>query len=584
MHYNLLTRDKFWCRATNFGVHPLNALNPKTCWFLAPVVLLVGCGWVDSTGRSSNSAPVAQISFADGEQSPVRVLNELDTLLLRASSSDEDGIVNQYEWSQEPVEQGALSQCAGQPDFDINIAAESLAAACSTRANCVVTIDLQAESGENDVQFLLSVPELRAPVGVTYELTVTDNEGGVGTQRSTFCLIAINEAPTAQNDFYAVVEGDTLQVSPDLGVLENDVDDEHVLNQTLVVLTESIELPSQASSFELRSDGSFTYVPLPFDDRRVQSVEDTFEYFISDGVHDPVSATATVNIVAFNDAPELLDDLPEFEAIAGIEFEADLTTYFEDPEGAVLSFAVVGGALPPSGGIVLAPNGILGGTPAAIDEGIYTIDVAVSDGSKGTTAALTFIVAENLPVAAISILPQEVELGDDFELDVSEFFTDPEDQPLSYSFSAVSTDADLSINARTGLLTGTFADVGRYTIDVSADDGVNIPSRIRFSVEVSSENDAPVFRGLIASQTIDLGDRVSPISGQFSDPNDDDLEYSMQGQLPLGLTLNETTGVISGRPTIAGNYTSLRLIATDPFGLFARSNSFNVRVRAVSDE
>lgn len=565
-------------------MHPLNALNPKSTWFLAPVVLLVGCGWVDSTGRSSNSAPVAQISFADGEQSPVRVLNELDTLLLQASSTDADGIVNQYEWSQEPVEQGALSQCAGQPDFDINIAAESLAAACSTLANCAVTIDLQAESGENDVQFLLSVPELRAPVGVTYELTVTDNEGGVGTQRSTFCLIAINEAPTAQNDFYAVVEGDTLQVSADLGVLENDADDEHVLNQTLVVLADPIELPSNASSFELRSDGSFTYVPSPFNDRRVQSVEDTFEYFISDGVHDPVSATATVNIVAFNDAPELLDDLPEFEAIAGIEFEADLTTYFEDPEGAALSFAVVGGALPPSGGIVLAPSGILIGTPAPFDEGSYVIDVAVSDGSKGTTAELTIIVQENLPVAAISILPQEVELGDDFELDVSEFFTDPEDQPLSYSFSAVSTDADLSINARTGLLTGTFADVGRYTIDVSADDGVNIPSRIRFSVEVSSENDAPVFRGLIASQTIDLGDRVSPISGQFSDPNDDDLEYSMQGQLPLGLTLNETTGVISGRPTVAGNYTSLRLIATDPFGLFARSNSFNVRVRAVSDE
>jgi len=562
----------------------VNVLSAKNSWLLAPLILLVGCGWVDSTGRGSNSVPVAQISFADGQQSPVRVLNELETLLLQASSTDADGTVNQYAWSEEPVEEGALNQCAGQPDFDISIAADSLANACSERANCAVNIELQPESGENDVQFLLTVPELQAPVGVTYELTVTDNDGGIGTQRSTFCLIAINEAPTAQDDTYAVVEGDSLEVSAELGVLENDSDDEHVLNQTLVVLAEPLQAPTKASAFTLRSDGSFSYVPLPFTNNRVQSIEDTFEYFISDGVHDPVSATATINIVAINDAPELIEDIPELEAIAGIEFEADLTTYFEDPEGSALSFAIVGGSLPPSGGIVLAATGTLSGTPEPIDEGSYTIEVAVSDGSKGTTAEVTLIVAENLPVAAISILTQDAELGEDFSLDISDFFTDPEDQPLVYSFSAVSSDADLSINARSGLLSGTFSDIGRYTIDVSADDGVNIPSRIRFAVEVSSDNDAPVFRGLIASQTIDLGERISQISGRFSDPDGDDLVYSMQGQLPFGLTLDETTGVISGSPRFANNYTGLRLIATDPFDQFARSNSFNIRVRAVAGQ
>jgi len=562
----------------------VNVLSAKNSWLLAPLILLAGCGWVDSTGRGSNSVPVAQISFADGQQSPVRVLNELESLLLQASSTDADGTVNRYAWSEEPVEEGALNQCAGQPDFDISIAADSLADACSERANCAVNIELQPESGENDVQFLLTVPELQAPVGVTYELTVTDNDGGIGTQRSTFCFIAINEAPTAQDDTYAVVEGDSLEVSAELGVLENDSDDEHVLNQTLVVLAEPLQIPTRASAFTLRSDGSFSYVPLPFTNSRVQSIEDTFEYFISDGVHDPVSATATINIVAINDAPELIDDIPELEAIAGIEFEADLTDYFEDPEGSALSFAIVGGSLPPSGGIVLAATGTLSGTPESIDEGSYTIEVAVSDGSKGTTAEVTLFVAENLPVAAISILTQQAELGEDFSLDVSDFFTDPEDQPLVYSFSTVSSDADLSINARSGLLSGTFSDIGRYAIDVSADDGVNSPSRIRFAVEVSSDNDAPVFRGLIASQTIDLGERISQISGRFSDPDGDDLVYSMQGQLPLGLTLNETTGVISGSPRFANNYTGLRLIATDPFDQFARSNSFNIRVRAVSGQ
>lgn len=557
-------------------------MRAKTLLSFTSLCFLVACGWVDSTGRSSNSSPVTQISFDDGEAADTTQLNELSTRRVRASGTDADGSVVSYEWGSSPVAEGALGQCVKEDgDFDIDIAADTLQDACATALDCSLSIDRQADSSGDAIDFIISVPDLRAPVGVTYELTTTDNEGGVGVQRSTFCLIAINVAPDAVDDSFTVLEDGLLSVggAPERNLLTNDIDDIHVLNKPLTVLTTPKTPPTRASAFTLRDDGGFEYVPEPT--VRNSDTSDFFEYWITDGVHDPVSATATITIVAKDDPPEQIDEIPVLEAVPGVPFEFDLSPFFEDPEGSGLSFTLVGGALPQSGTVTLTTAGILGGTPALFDEGSYAFTIAASDGVSPITVNVTLDIQANLPVRATAIQTQTADAGEPFALDVSNRFTDPEDQPLTYTVDTSFLDAELVMNPNTGVLRAEFFDGGRYTIDVSASDGINEPTSIRFVVNVTLDNVSPIFRGTIANQTIDLGDPIEPIRGSFSDADGQTLEFSIVGNLPTGLALN-TLGVITGRPLIAGRYSGIRIVATDPFGEFARSNAFTITVLTVT--
>ncbi len=552
-------------------------MSVKILLAIAPLSLLAACGWVDNTGRDANAAPVTQISFADGQQLDASSLDERASMVIKVSGSDVDGEVNSYAWSEQPVEQGALQQCAGEPDFDMALAADSLAAACGSNPDCRVTIDaLNNETNDND--FLVSAPVLAAPVGVTYELTATDNEGGTGKQRSTFCLIAINEAPDVNDDSFDILEGTTRTVTTsERNLLTNDAAHEHVSNQSLRVLTEPEVAPRLATSFSLGTDGSFTYEAALISDRSAAFAEDTFEYAVTDGIYENATATVTIRILAQNDPPSQLERMPTQTAVAGVDFESDLSVYFEDPEGTELSYAIVDGSLPSSGGLTLSATGQLTGTATVFDEGSYPITISVSDGSERIESDVMVVVADNLPVAAQSIELQPLELGDTLSLDVSDYFTDPESQILIYTVGTTYRNASLDMDELTGVLSATFTVEGRYAVDVLADDGVNTPTSIRFVIDVTSANEAPVFRGQISDKTVNIGNPIDAVVGVFFDPNGDDLTYTVIGTLPDGLSISDT-GVLSGIPTQTGSFRNIRIVASDPFSEFARSNPFAINV------
>lgn len=556
-------------------------MSKKHIILLISVLGLYGCDWVDSTGRGANSAPVTQISFEDGAPVEAVAMNELSSLLIEASSSDADGTVRNYKWSEQPVAEGALDQCAGVENFDTALAATTLQSACADGEDCGLTFVQESGSAQSVAEFKVSSPKLRAPVGVSYTLTATDNDGGTGTQQSTFCLIAINEAPTAVPDVFTILEGESLVVTAsDRNLLSNDSDDDHILNQPLTVFTEPKKMPDRASDFTLQSDGGFIYVPEPIGSASGTN-SDTFEYFLSDGVFNDTSTAAsaevTIRIVAVDDAPEIVAEVPTQVAVAGVPFSSDLSVFFADPEGEPLNFAVVNGSLPDSGGIALSSSGVLSGTAELFDEGSYVIEVAASDGNSGVTASVQLVIDENKPVITSAIAAQDVEAGSRFRLDVSNSFNDPEQQPLTYTVSQDYLGVDLTMNAETGVLTGSFTNPGRYTIDVSASDGVTEPESVRFVVNVTSNNFAPVFLGSIANRTATVNQALLPISGTFVDPDDDELVYSLVGTLPVGLSL-DALGVITGTPRRSGVFTGIRIVATDPFGAAISSNAFSIQV------
>ncbi len=558
------------------------AMNFKTLLVLIPLNMLMACDWVDSTGRESNSAPVTQISFADGQSSVASAVNEQSSMRISVSASDADGEISRYQWRPEPIAQGALVECA--EFFDLELAVDSLNAACSletTEDNC--TVSFEQLLGDNEgAEFRVNAPQLRAPIGVTYQLDAVDNEGGTGSQQSTFCLIAINEAPDARDDSFTVLEGQVLTVTAESSqhLLTNDEQDDHVLNNDLNVLVQPSRAPSLASSFSLQPDGGFTYAAPLLADRAAESVIDTFVYSVTDGTHIS-NATVTVNVVARNDPPEQVAPIPLQQVTAGVQFESDLSTFFFDEEGSALNFTISDGTLPASGALTLSPAGILSGTAELIDEGSYSIVIIASDGSQQTTANLDIAVVTNFPVEAVQIPAQVNELGDVLEIDLTEYFSDPEAEPLTYRLNTQSNTASITVDPQTGLLEAVFTTVGRFTVEVSADDGVNIPTTIRFMVTVSRDNLAPVFRGNITNISATMGVRISPInaSTRFSDADhdDDELTYTITGILPDGLTLSPT-GVLFGTPLEDGIFRAIRVVATDPLGKFARSNAFQIRV------
>ena len=55
---------------------------------------------------------------------------------------------------------------------------------------------------------------------------------------------------------------------------------------------------------------------------------------------------------------------------------------------------------------------------------------------------------------------------------------------------------------------------------------------------------------------------------------------STVGAWPAGVTVNSSTGAISGTPTTAGTYASLQVRRTDSGALTATSNSFTITVAA----
>jgi hypothetical protein len=73
-----------------------------------------------------------------------------------------------------------------------------------------------------------------------------------------------------------------------------------------------------------------------------------------------------------------------------------------------------------------------------------------------------------------------------------------------------------------------------------------------------------------ANPTSIVGQAISPLSLSASDPDGDTLQFSHTG-LPFGLTLNATTGIITGTPTNAGTFNVTVLVADD---LVTASRSF----------
>ena len=133
-----------------------------------------------------------------------------------------------------------------------------------------------------------------------------------------------------------------------------------------------------------------------------------------------------------------------------------------------------------------------------------------------------------------------------------------DDSTLTYSLAnGSSLPSGVSLNSATGLISGTLPGIATnttYTFTINASDGLNPPVARTFSIASNAAPDWNTPAGSLGS--VDLNGSAS-FSVSATDPGGGALTYSLSsGSLPVGLSLNSSSGQITGTaPTVTTNTT-----------------------------
>jgi hypothetical protein len=135
-------------------------------------------------------------------------------------------------------------------------------------------------------------------------------------------------------------------------------------------------------------------------------------------------------------------------------------------------------------------------------------------------------------------------------------------QTLTYS--ATGLPAGLSINSSTGLITGTPTTAGTNSVTVTAKDTTGATGSAPFTWTINSATGNTVTVTNPGNQTTASGTAVSLQISATDSASGQTLTYSATG-LPAGLSINSSTGLITGTPTTAGT-NSVTVTAKDTTG------------------
>jgi len=298
----------------------------------------------------------------------------------------------------------------------------------------------------------------------------------------TITVAPVPDAPVAVDDSYTVVEGLTLVVDANEGVLSNDHDPDGD------DLTASLVHGPTYGTLTFSDDGSFTYVP---DEGFVGT--DTFTYTAGDGTFESEVATVTI-VVASATGPTAVDDAYDVDRDATLTVGVDQGVMANDLNLDDDTIAVVG-AEPIHGTLELAADGSFVYTPDDGFTGVDTFTYVLTDGTTESNAATVTITVGVL--AAID---------DAYEVDVNEYIVvlvgdgvlandvGIGDGAIAEMVSDV-THGTLELNADGSFVYTPgedFTGVDRFTYKVVDGDRESNVATVTITVTAEVSNDAPV--------------------------------------------------------------------------------------------
>ncbi|WP_338679377.1 putative Ig domain-containing protein [Janthinobacterium sp. TB1-E2] len=274
----------------------------------------------------------------------------------------------------------------------------------------------------------------------------------------------------------------------------------------------------------------------------------------------------TVAVPAISVAPAALPAMT-----AGVAFSQGVTaTGGTSPHG----YAVTAGSLPT--GLTLAANGTLSGTPTVA--GAYSFSIMVTDSSSGSgpytgVRAYSGTVAVAVPVAGAvtttvaygsSANPITLNLGGGAAASVAVA------SPPAHG-TATASGTSISYTPTTG-----YGGSDSFTYTATNGSGTSAPATVMVTVGVPAVSLIPAtlpnpVAEAAYSTTLTATGGTAPYS------------YAVVGTLPVGLSLNTTTGVLSGTTNVAGSFPFSIKVTDSSTGVgapFSATNSYTLAVAA----
>ena len=341
------------------------------------------------------------------------------------------------------------------------------------------------EDGTAIDKIFLTRSESDSPDGLSDAETFSGATGGYDSNSVDITVLGVNQAPEADDDYYGVDEDETLTIPAVDGVLDNDSDPEGA------TLTATILTQPDHGTVTLAADGSFVYTPDPdFDEI------DTFTYAASDGDRS-ATATVTIHVCGFNDAPMAVNDAYETDEDTPITIdEPGVLVNDVDVEDDHLDATLM--APPLHGDVDFDEHGSFTYTPDEDYHGTDQFTYRLFDGedySGVATVSLTIHAVNDIPVAiddgyvtdagvTLNIDTAEGLLWNDYDNDGDTITIDSTTALLPSSAGTITTNPDGSFD-----FTPATGFDGQVTLDYTITDGTatSLPGTLTITVTSAQE-------------------------------------------------------------------------------------------------
>jgi uncharacterized repeat protein (TIGR01451 family) len=268
----------------------------------------------------------------------------------------------------------------------------------------------------------------------------------------------------------------------------------------------------------------------------------SFTVAVTDSHNPPITATANLSIVVISGLPLSITTTSLPGGTVGTAYSATLAaTGGTTP----YTWAVTSGSLP-AGLTLSSAYGVISGTPTTVGTSSFTVAVTDSESpAKTATASLSIVIsAAVVPLSITTTSLPGGQTGTAYSATLAATGGTP---PYTWSVSAGSLPAELTLAASTGVISGTPTTVGTSSFTVAVHDS-STPTEMTGTVALSITIVAPVS---ITTTSLPGGTVGTAYSATLA-ATGGTTPYTWavtSGSLPAGLTLSSAYGVISGTPT-----------------------------------